>query len=94
MTSRRTNSSKRVDAKMNEKVNLRELRQPGTYLSMYEKLVLELARELQYLLDPTAPSTSWECQEAAQKYFNEHGFEETLDHRLRLEQAREAETNL
>lgn len=85
---KRNDSAAAVDRRTEEKVDLRKLKDPGTYLSMYEKVVLELAREFQYSKDPDAVSTSWPCQEEAQKFFNKHGFEATLSLRLDLERLR------
>lgn len=69
---------------MEEKVDLRKLKPAGTYPSMYEKLVLELAAELQRLKDPDEPAVTWACQEEAMNYFNAHGFVKTLDYLMTL----------
>ncbi len=76
-----------------EKVDLGELKRPGTYLNMYEKLAHELAAEIQWKKDPEYVSVDWDSQERAQGYFNEHGFEKTLDYMMSLRKERENETD-
>lgn len=64
----------KVDNMMDRKVNLAVLKQPGTYLDMDEKLVLDLAREYQYQEDEDYVSISWANQKKAQDFYNENGF--------------------
>lgn len=64
----------KVDKMMDRKVNLAALKQPGTYLDMDEKLVLDLAREYQYQEDNDYVSISWANQKKAQDLYNENGF--------------------
>lgn len=71
---------------MQRKVDFTVLRQPGTYLDLHEKLTLDLAREYQIAEDPDYVSISWPNQQKAQDYFNAHGFEQTLDHALELQE--------
>lgn len=63
---------------MDRKVDLSELKQPGTYLSVDEKVTLELATEFEKEKDPDYVSISWASQKRAMDYFNEHGFLKTL----------------
>ena len=69
---------------MTRQVNLRELKQPGSYPSLEEKLVLELATEYQRAEDPDYAVVSWANQEKAMAYCNTNGFVATLDHMLQL----------
>jgi hypothetical protein len=73
-----------VAARMDRKVDLAKMGVPGSYLDLHEKLTLELATEYSREEDPHRVSVSWPNQVRAQAYFNERGFEETLDHMLAL----------
>lgn len=55
-----------------------------SHLSCQEKLVLELAAEIELEKDPGAYMTSWSSQVAAADYYNAHGFVQSLDHMLKL----------
>ena len=81
--------SDRVTKMMARKVNLRQLKAPGSYLDLHEKITLELAREYQRQEDPDYVSVSWPNQERAQRYFNSHGFEKTLEHMLAIQRDNE-----
>jgi hypothetical protein len=72
-----------------EKVDLRILKQPGEYSDMYEKLTLQLAREIEMSKNKNYVSVSWESQEQAMDYFNIHGFEKTLSYMLSLRKENE-----
>jgi len=75
--------------KMNhENVDLGELKEPGTHSDMYEKLAHELAVEIQWKKNPEYIVVDWDSQEQAQRYFNEHGFEKTLEHMLSMRRER------
>ena len=67
-----------------EKVDLRNIGDVGECPSVEHKLVLQLAVELQRLEDAGRCSVSWDNQEKAMAYFNEHGFVATLDHLFNL----------
>ena len=69
---------------MEEKVDLRKLGDVGSYPSLYEKLTRELAEEIQMEEDKDYIVVSWEVQEKAMNYFNQHGFEKTLSYMLEL----------
>lgn len=66
------------------KVDLRILREPGTYPSVEEKATLELARAI-HRAESTDVSTSWSAQERAMEFANSHTLGETLDEMFRLE---------
>ena len=75
------------------RVDLTELKEPGTYPSVEEKVTLELAREI-HRSDPNAGvAISWPAQQEAMDYFNKHGFTETLDRMLKLREENERRTN-
>ena len=57
--------------------------------SLYNKLILELACEIHYS-ESNSCSVSWEAQERAMNYFNENGFEKTLDYMIDLQTKRES----
>lgn len=57
---------------------------PGSYLSVDEKVAHELAIEIQRAADPDYISISREALKSAQDYFNQNGFELTLDRMLEL----------
>lgn len=69
---------------MERKVNLRELKQPGTYPSVEEKVTLELATAI-HRSESTDCSISWSAQERAQEFANSHDLGEVLDEKFRLE---------
>jgi len=74
--------SKGVQKLMESKVDFSDLKRPGSYLSLHEKLAHELAEEIEIATNPRGIdyiSVSWEAQVEAQDYFNKHGFEKTLD---------------
>lgn len=79
------NPADKVTEMMNRKVSLRELKQPGSYLDLHEKLTLDLAREIERTKDPEYVSISWASQQEAQDYFNAQGFEKTLTRLVELE---------
>jgi predicted GNAT family N-acyltransferase len=85
-----TVSSKKVDKMMDRKVDLSVLKQPGTYLDMDEKLVLDIAKEYQLEEDSHYSSVSWPNQKRAQDYYNENGFEASLDRLFELRKRRES----
>lgn len=78
------NASQKVERMMESKVDLAKPMAVGSYLNLHEKITLELATEYQREGNPDYVSVSWPNQVKAQDYFNEHGFEDTLDHMLEL----------
>lgn len=80
----------KVSQLMTSKVDFRKLGKPGDYSTLHEKLARDLAREIQRAKDPDYVSISWAAQCEAQDYFNEHGFECTLDRLVKLEAANDA----
>jgi len=60
--------------------NLYKVKHPN----LYEKLVLDLSREIERKRDREYVSISWASQVEAAAYFNEHGFVLALDHMLTL----------
>jgi len=71
-------------SKNDDRVDLKELKAPGTYPSLHEKVTLQLAIELQRAENPSYVSVSWANQEKAMGYFNAHGFQAALNHMLEL----------
>lgn len=78
------NSHDKVTQMMESKVDLGKMRPIGSYPNLHEKLCRDLARAYEFKKDPDFCSVSWASQEAAQKYFNEHGFLKTLDHLMEV----------
>lgn len=56
---------------------------------LHEKLVLELAVELERVKDRDYVVVSWASQVEATTYFNEHGFVDTLNHMMQLRKENE-----
>ncbi len=79
------NPSQKVSQMMASKVDLSKPMEVGSYSNLHEKLVLELATAYQCAEAPDYVCVSWANQEKAQDYFNEHGFEATLDHMIELQ---------
>lgn len=70
---------KTVEEMMAEKVDLGKLRPVGSYPDLNEKAARELSVEIEHEKNPDYISISWESQQEAQDFFNEHGFIETLE---------------
>jgi hypothetical protein len=58
------------------------------YPSVDERLVLELAEQIQLLKEPSNPAISWEAQKKAAVLLHERGFAGALDELFRLREAR------
>lgn len=69
---------------MEKKVDLSVLQQVGTYPSVEEKAVLELAAAM-HRAESTDIAISWSAQERAQKFANEHSLSEVLDLMFKLQ---------
>lgn len=76
-----TRASHHVASLVGSKVDLGQLKQPGDYLSLHDKLCRDLAKAYQEQEERGSSwCVSWPNQVKAQNYFNEHGFVETLKH--------------
>lgn len=51
-----------------------------------ERIVFDLAIEIEKQKNPGYSSVSWESQQEAVNYINEHGFQETLSHLADLQE--------
>jgi len=58
------------------------------HLGLHEKLVIELAMEIDKKQVPVPVAVSFASQKEATVYFNEHGFVATLEYMLSLETQR------
>ena len=76
--------SDKISKMMNKKVDLSQLKNPGSYPDLYEKVTLELAEEIEYKKSKDYIVVSWESQIEAMDYFNKYGFEKTLDYMLNM----------
>jgi hypothetical protein len=72
---------------MTRKADLRTLHPAGSYPNTEDRAALRLARA-KHASEDTHCVTSWEAQEWAMDYFNEHGLIATLDECERLEALR------
>lgn len=68
-------------------VDFRDLKPAGSYPSVEEKAALELAREIHWSRSD-AVAVSWEAQEEAQNFINEHGLAKTLDRMFEIRKKR------
>ncbi len=83
-----TQASRKVEQLLESKVVLGELKSPGSYLSLHEKLCKDLASAYQEQEKPGSSwCISWANQVKAQNFFNEHGFVATLNHLSELQQS-------
>lgn len=77
-------SHDKVAKMMESKVDLGNMQPIGSCLNLHEKLCMDLAQAYEEQKDPNYCVVSWESQEKAQNYFNEHGFEKTLEHLMEV----------
>jgi len=72
---------------LRRRVDLGELKEPGTYLDVEERAAHRLARAI-HEAESDGVAVSWSAQKRAQDFINTNGLGKTLDEATRLEEAR------